>query len=267
MFPVLFRFPDSWPLIGTHGIHSYGVMVALGFLFGMRFVKRESERVHLDSEKMLDLFFWIMVWSIVGARTLYIINSANHFWSDPLMLFRIWEGGLVFQGGVIASIITAWVFLKRHKIPFFKVSDVFAPALALGHALGRIGCFFAGCCFGRECALPFPISTTFPFNPDSVAPAGIALYSTQLMESAGEFFIFAILFWYRKRKPFDGAVFLSYIIGYSLLRSLVETLRGDSIRGFVIDPYLSVAQFISLLAIIIALFLWSHLQGKTQSRK
>lgn len=263
MYPVLFRFPEFIPLLGGKGLHTYGLMVALGFLFGMIYIKRECRRVALNEDQAMDLFFYVAIAGLVGSRIFYIINSVDNFWSDPLVFFRVWEGGLVFQGGVILSVIVAFYYMKKNRMPFFKYTDVFTPALSLGHAMGRLGCFFAGCCYGKQCDLDNPLALVFPTIPDGVAPPGIPLYPTQLMESFGEFAIFGLLLLFRGRKPFDGAVFLSYLIAYSLLRSTVELFRGDVIRGFVIEPYLSNGQFISLIAIVVSLFLWVYLRKKS----
>jgi phosphatidylglycerol:prolipoprotein diacylglycerol transferase len=263
MHPILFTLPDFIPFLGGRAIHVYGVMIALGFLFGLAFVKRESRRVGLPEQEVMDLFFYLILSGIVGSRILYFINSAN-LWNDPLAFFRIWEGGLVFQGGVIACILVTIWFCRKHQLSFFKVADTFVPALALGHAMGRIGCFFAGCCFGRECDIHFPLAVMFPNIPNGIAPPGIPLYPVQLFESFGEFVLFAILLTYRRRKRFDGEVFLLYIILYAILRSVVETFRGDTIRGFVIEPYLSSGQFISLISLIVAIFLWFILKKRSQ---
>lgn len=267
MHPIFFRFPQFIPLIGGRAIHGYGVMIALGFLLGMIYAKRESKRVGLDPERVLDLFFWTMVAGLVGSRLLYIVNSVDHFWTDPLVVFRVWEGGLVFQGGLLGGLPVAWWYVRKHDLPFTKVTDIFTPPLALGHALGRIGCFLAGCCYGLQCAIGFPLAVVFPENPDTVAPTGIPLYPTQLAESFGEFVLFAFLLWYRKRKPFDGAVLLVYLAVYSVLRSVIEVYRGDKIRGFIIEPYLSVAQFISLLTIIAVWFVWIALKKKSRGNQ
>lgn len=266
MFPIFFRFPEFLPLIGGKAIHGYGVMIALGFLLGMIYVKREAARVGLNHDAIMDLFFWVMVSGLAGSRLLYVFNSVENFWQDPLVILRVWEGGLVFQGGLIGALPVAYWFVRRYKLPFFKTADVFTPPLALGHALGRIGCFLAGCCYGRQCDPHFPLRMIFPANPDTVAPAGIPLYPTQLAEAVGELLIFGFLFWYRKRKPFDGAVFVIYITVYSVLRSAVEVFRGDTIRGYVIEPYLSIAQFISLLTIIAGSFLWTYLKKHQQTK-
>ena len=267
MLPVLFRIPDFIPLLGGKALHTYGLMVALGFFFGLMFVKRETKRVGLNENQMLDLFFYLAIAGLVGSRVLYIINSTDNFWSDPLVFFRVWEGGLVFQGGVIASLFVSIYYMKKHRLPFYKCADVYSPALSLGHALGRLGCFFAGCCYGEQCDINNPLAIVFPLNSDTIAPPGIPLYPTQLMESFGEFAIFGFLLFYRRRKPFDGAVFLMYLMTYSVLRSVVEVFRGDKIRGFVIEPYLSNGQFISLIAIVGSLFLWTYLKKKNGTVK
>lgn len=266
MHPILFTFPESLPLIGGKALHVYGIMVALGFLMGLLWIKRESRREGLNEETVSDLFFYVLIAGLIGSRLLYFINSSDHFWGDPLSFFRIWEGGLVFQGGVIASVLTTIWYCRRHHLSFFQIADVFSPALALGHAFGRIGCFFAGCCYGRQCDPHFALAMIFPDRPDAIAPPGIPLYPTQLIESLGEFLILAILMTYRRKKSFTGAVFLLYIILYAILRSSVEVLRGDTIRGYVIEPYLSVAQFISGLTLLTALVLWQYLKNSSRQK-
>lgn len=265
MFPVLFQFPDFLPLLGGKSLHTYGLMVALGFLFGMIYVRRESRRVGLNEDQVMDLFFYLAVAGLVGSRILYVMVSVDDFWSDPMVFFRVWEGGLVFQGGVIGSLLVAVFYIRKHKLPFYLCADTFVPALSLGHALGRLGCFFAGCCYGKQCGLYDAFCLVFPHNPDTVAPPGIPLMPTQLMESFGEFMLFGFLIFYRWRKPFDGAVFLMYLMTYSVLRSIVEVFRGDTVRGFVIEPYLSNGQFISLIAFLASLFLWVYLKNTNKS--
>jgi len=147
---------------------------------------------------------------------LYVLTSERErLFQDPFFLFKIWEGGLVFYGGLIASVLVAIWFLKKYRISFWKYADFFAPALALGHAIGRQGCFLAGCCYGRPLLVSAWFSVTFPTNINSLAPAGIPLYSTQLMESLGEFLIFLGLAWGLRRKKFDGQIFILYLMIYA----------------------------------------------------
>lgn len=283
MHPILFRLPEWIPYLGGAGLHIYGLMIALGFLIGMRYVKHEAKRVGLDVERILDLFFWVMVAGLAGSRLMYFLTEpSGQIWSNPLVFFKVWQGGLVFQGGIVGAFPVVLYYVKRHKMPFFKVADVFIPPLSLGHGLGRIGCFFAGCCWGGQCPTDFPLALVFPYNGDVTTglPFEVPLYPTQLGEALGEFLIFGFLLYYRKRKSFDGAVLLIYLMIYSSLRTLIEFFRGDAQRGYVLkprvpglaglenwfqDPYISVGQFMSLMMIVVAAFTWVYLKNKKKT--
>lgn len=286
MHPILFRLPGFIPYIGGAGLHVYGLMIALGFLIGMFYVKHESQRVGLDTDRVLDLFFWTMVAGLAGSRLMYFITEPSHqVFSNPLVFFKVWEGGLVFQGGIIGAAPVALWYTRRHKIPFFKMADTFSPPLSLGHALGRIGCFFAGCCWGAQCPIDFPLRLVFAQNPDvgTGVPFGVPLYPTQLAESFGEFCIFTFLILYRKKKPFDGSLFVIYLTVYSVLRMVIELYRGDAVRGYIIsplngqqtpgfsgflqNPYLSTGQFFGLGMIVVALFMWVYLKKQHNASK
>lgn len=253
MHPVLFTIP----LFGGIPIATYGVLVATAFLVGMLWVKYEARRVGADPEKALDLVFYIIIAAIVGSRVLHVIVADfDRFLANPLILFKFWEGGLVFYGGFLASQAVGFWFLWKHHLPPLVYYDIFTPALSLGHAIGRIGCFFAGCCHGRPTPGHPWYAVVFPDVARSSAPSGIPLYPTQLMESAGEFSIFLLLLLVRSRKKFDGQIFASYLMAYAVLRSTIEYFRGDVERGFVIDPWLSTSQFISMVIFLVGLSLF-----------
>ncbi|MFA4874286.1 MAG: prolipoprotein diacylglyceryl transferase [bacterium] len=244
MYPVLFKIP----LFGGITIYSYGVMVALGFIAGMAWVVRESKRMGQDPGRAMDLVFYIILSAIIGSRVLNVaVSERERFLSDPLMIFKIWEGGLVFYGGLIAAIAVSLWYVRRHRMNFLIICDIFAPAIALGHAIGRIGCFLAGCCYGRALDACTWYGLTFPLDRHSFAPGGVCLYPTQLMESAGEFINFGILVLLRRRKRFDGQIIATYLMIYAVLRAVVEFFRGDVERGFVVEPWLSTSQFISII--------------------
>ncbi|MCP5463972.1 MAG: prolipoprotein diacylglyceryl transferase [Deltaproteobacteria bacterium] len=263
MHPILFTFPDWLPLVGGRSLHFYGFFIATGVLLGILWVRREAKRLDIDVQKIMDLYLNVFIAGLVGSRILYIIHSVPNFWDDPLVLFRVWEGGLVFQGGVIGAVLVMIWLVRRYQLKFFQIADVFVPALSLGHAFGRLGCFMAGCCHGKQCDPDFLFAVRFPALPESIAPPHIPLYPTQLFEAGGEFLIFAFLIYFRKHKKFDGAVFLLYLILYSILRSILEVYRGDMIRGFVIEPYVSNAQFLSILSIILAIGFWISLKRRS----
>lgn len=257
MFPILFKIPDWFPLLGGRALHIYGLMTAIGFMSGLCWVRYEAKRVDLHPEKLMDLFFAIVLASVIGARLLFVFVSVKEWWADPLVFFRVWEGGLVFYGGLIGAVLTSVWYINRHRLPFFRVADVFAPGIALGHAFGRIGCFAAGCCYGRPSPLHSFFGVIFPETEYSIAPSGIPLYVTQLMESFGLFFIFIFLFFFRKLKKFNGEVFLLYLILYPFLRIVMETFRGDKIRGVFFGGTVSISQLISLVWIVAALIIWT----------
>jgi phosphatidylglycerol:prolipoprotein diacylglycerol transferase len=245
------------------GLHSYGLAIAVGFTLGVVVAARQARRVGLDGAAFVDLLFWILVWGIAGSRLAFVLLHAGHYFRlcasgrDCLAALKLWEGGLVFHGGALAATAAVLLFCRRRRWRFAQVADVLAPALALGHAAGRVGCYLAGCCYGK----PWAAGVSFP--PGSVASDELApglptppLHPVQLYEAAGELAIFAVLLLLRRRARCDGAVALTYALLYGLLRFAVELFRGDAGRGFV-APWLSVAQLVSVaLALTAAALLW-----------
>ncbi|MBF0203139.1 MAG: prolipoprotein diacylglyceryl transferase [Desulfamplus sp.] len=235
MHPVLFKF-------GSITLYTYGLFVALGFLAAVTFASQRAKRYGIVQDEMADLFFLILITSIIGARLLYVILNFNEFSSDPFSVFKIWNGGLVFYGGFIVALLSAFIFVKKKKLPLGKTADIIAPAIALGHAIGRIGCFFAGCCYGQQCDLPWAV--TFE-DPASLAPLHVALHPTQLYEVVANFTLFFILLSVDKKKKIDGIIFWFYIFFYGLLRAFIETFRGDPRGDFILNS-LSVSQGIGI---------------------
>ena len=182
MFPVLLK-------IGPISIFTYGSFIAVGFLAGIFLAIKEAKRLGEDHEKIMDLCFYILVAAILGSRLFYVATSPEMFLRNPVEILKIWNGGLVFYGGFIAALVTGVIFLKVKNIPVWKTADIMAASVALAHFFGRIGCFFAGCCYGKHCDLPWAVT----FNhPDSLAPTGIPLHPTQLYEALGNLAIFHV---------------------------------------------------------------------------
>ncbi|MCD4675170.1 MAG: prolipoprotein diacylglyceryl transferase, partial [Desulfobacula sp.] len=196
-----------------------------------------------------DIFFVILVSAIIGARLLYVLINFGSFKNSLVDIFKIWNGGLVFFGGFLAAVAAMAVYLKMRNLNFWKITDIISPGVALGHAMGRIGCFFAGCCYGKECALPFAIKFT---NPETLAPIGVYLHPTQIYSVFSNLILFFILLWLQKRKKFNGMIFLSHIMLYSLFRSIIEFFRGD-FRGDFFYEFISLSQGIGVLISMIAL--------------
>lgn len=242
MYPILLE-------IGSLKLYSYGLFLALGFITAIWFTKRNARFYGISHQTVSDLFFTILVAAIFGARLLYVVINWGDFKENFTDVFKIWNGGLVFFGGFIAASLAAVVFCRIKKLEIWKTADVLAPGLALGHSLGRFGCLFAGCCFGRTCDLPIALTFT---NPASLAPLHTALHPTQLYMVGTNFVLFLILLAIQKRKRFTGMVFLSYVMLYSLFRAIVEYFRGD-FRGDFIFEFISLSQGIGLLVSCVAL--------------
>jgi phosphatidylglycerol:prolipoprotein diacylglycerol transferase len=213
------------------------------------FSKRNAKFYNTTDQVISDLFLVILLSAIVGARGLYVLINFETFSNNPLEIFKIWNGGLVFFGGFIAAVGACLILLKLKKLPIAKTADIIAPGIALGHSIGRLGCLFAGCCYGRECDLPFAIKFT---NPDGLAPLNVYLHPTQIYMVISNFLLFLILMGLQKRKKFHGMVFLVYIMLYSAFRSGIEFFRGD-FRGDFFFESLSMSQGIGLVVSFIAL--------------
>ena len=252
MCPIFIR-------IGPLTIHTYGVLVATGFLVGIILAVRQAKRQGIPSERIIDLGFYLLLAAIIGSRLFFVALNASHYLKHPLDILKIWEGGLVFYGGLLLALPTAFWYMHRYRLDTWTVADIFAPSIAIGHAIGRLGCLSAGCCYGR------PVegllwAVTFR-HPESLARIGIPLHPVQLYESIGELAIFLILIMLRKRGPFRGRLFWTYIMLYSVLRFAVEFFRGDEARGFIL-PGISVAQAISVLMIVSAFVAMKRLSRK-----
>ncbi|GBE05698.1 MAG TPA: prolipoprotein diacylglyceryl transferase [Nitrospirae bacterium] len=254
MYPILIK-------IGPLTIHTYGVFIALGFIAGIALAlhlgKKEGA---VSQDSILDIGFYTLLAAIAGSRLLYVIVEFRYFIKHPLDVFKIWEGGLVFLGGFLLVITVLLFYFKKHSLPAWKTFDLFTPSLALGHAIGRLGCFSAGCCYGKPSDLPWSVTFT---DPDSMALLNTPLHPTQLYESFAELSIFAILMLLRRRKSFDGQILWTYVLLYSIARFIIEFFRGDINRGFIYHNF-SVAQGLSVALFISAvIFIASHRKKKT----
>lgn len=230
MYPELFS-------IGKITIYTYGVLVALGFFIGMQYVVKYSKDI-VSKQQVYDFLFYVILIGIIGARLFFVLLDISYYKSNPLEIFQVWKGGLVYYGGFFAVLIFAFLYCKYKKINIVKLMDVFAPALALGHAFGRIGCFFSGCCYGKNTDCFLAVSQKHP---------------TQLYEAFGNLIIFFILHNLLKKSHKDGYIFVLYIVMYSVLRFAVEFFRGDDRGVFIFG--LSPAQNISIIVFVVAIVL------------
>ena len=220
-------------------IPMYGVMSALGMLAAFVLLGFTRKHTRFSEDQALSAALWAIIMGFLGAKVLYWIVEIDQIIADPSYLLHTLREGFVFYGALIGGLGGVAIYSLRKKLPFFSLTDYFIPGLVIGHAFGRIGCFFAGCCYGMECETP--ISVVFPAG--GAAPAGIPLLPTQLMESAFLFLLCAFLVWrLTKKKPF-GTVSGWYMVLYGVWRFVIEFFRSDE-RGAV--GALSTSQFISL---------------------
>jgi phosphatidylglycerol:prolipoprotein diacylglycerol transferase len=257
MHPILFEIPKidfgNW-VLGPIPIRMYGLMIGVGFLISMYLASRQARKEGLDPDRILDMGVYLLLAAIVGSRILYVLTTLQEFTGHPLDAFAIWKGGLVFYGGLLAAVPVGIWYVRRHKLPVWKTADIMAPYIALGHGFGRLGCFFAGCCFGAPCSGPFCITFS---DPHSLAPLGVPLVPTQQLESGGEFLIFGLLLLVRRSKKYDGQVFWFYPLFYAILRFIIEFYRGDAVRGLYFGGIISTSQIIAIGMVALSIvMLW-----------
>jgi phosphatidylglycerol---prolipoprotein diacylglyceryl transferase len=212
-------------------------------------LRRKALAEGLPEQKVLDLCLYILASAILGAKLLLVAVEWRRYLANPRDLVEVLRSGGVFYGGLIAATAIGVWYMKKNHLPAWRIADMGAPSIALGEAIGRWGCFAAGCCYGRPTDGPFGVTFTDPFANEAVGtPLGVPLHPTQIYLSLNAFLIFLILQWAYRRKTYDGEVFWLYVLLYAITRGILEIWRGDLVRGFVIPGVLSTSQFIGLLA-------------------
>jgi phosphatidylglycerol:prolipoprotein diacylglycerol transferase len=256
VFPILARF-GPFALFGHQfgpfTLHTYGMLVALGFLAALAVVMRGARREGLPAEPVLDVAFAAVLAAIVGSRLLYVLFNLREYLADPLRIFKVWEGGLVFHGGLLLAIPVCLYLVRRANLPAWATADVFAPAIAVGQAIGRIGCFAAGCCYGAPWDPPFCVTFT---HPEALAPRNVPLFPSQLFAFLSGAVIFGILVAYRPRRRAPGQVFWLYLILASLARVAEDAFRGAEAK-LALLPWLSATQAIALALALVACVLFA----------
>jgi phosphatidylglycerol:prolipoprotein diacylglycerol transferase len=245
MHPILFE-------IGGFPVYTYGVLLAAAYLLGLQFALVRARARGLDGNRVMDLGIWIIISALIGAKLLLLIVDFGTFRQNPRELVTLMRSGGVFYGGLIAAVVVAIWYLRRHRLPVWSVTDAFAPGIALGHVIGRMGCFFAGCCFGRATDVPWAVTFTNQYAAENVGtPLNVPIHPTQLYEAGAEFLILLVLlFMERKGRTFPGRTFWGYLLLYGITRFIIEFYRGDA-RGMVGD--LSTSQFVSVILVPLSL--------------
>jgi phosphatidylglycerol:prolipoprotein diacylglycerol transferase len=269
-------------------IHTYGLMIATGFLAAIYLAQTEARRQGQDAERLGDLAFWVLVSSLIGSRVFFIIvNWKDYFLPNTWLVkskllasfglsqiprvLAITEGGLVFYGGFIFAALTSYFYMRRHKMDFWRHADTAIPGVAIGHFFGRLGCFAAGCCWGDVAHRDLPWLAKFPpeslayqtfserpnaaelLTPDKLTT--VAVHPTQLYESFGELLLFfALVYLIRPNKKFHGQALASWLMMYAILRTTVELFRGDLERGVYLG--LGFGQWVSIAIFTTGVAVW-----------
>jgi len=252
MHPILFT-------AGPFTVYTYGVLVAAGFVAGLWCAHRQAPRAGISPRKIWNLGVYGIVVALAVSKLWLIFSDLNYYVAHPRTIFSLAtiQSGGVFYGGVIGGL--AWVFLYTHfqKMPFLGVLDVSAAGVALGHGIGRIGCFAAGCCYGKPTSLPWGVTFTSPIAARlSGTPLHVALHPTELYGSAAEFLNFLLLIWLWKRQRFSGQLIGAYFILYGFERGTIEFFRGDPGRTLMFHGAVSLMQFVSVGLILTGASLW-----------
>jgi phosphatidylglycerol---prolipoprotein diacylglyceryl transferase len=259
MHPILFQ-------AGSLTIYTYGVLAALGFLLGLWYAYHRASRVGLDPNRVWNLGIYGILVALAASKVWLILSDWDYFSANPRQIFSIatFQSAGVFYGGILGGLL--WVVLYTHfqKMSFLAVLDLAAAPVALGHAIGRLGCFAAGCCYGRPTRLPWGITFTNPVaGKISGTPLDVSLHPTQLYESAAEFLNFAILVWLGAKRRLTGQIVGAYFMLYGIERGTIEFFRGDPGRTLMFHDRVSLMQIVSASLVVTGAFLWLRGHGAT----
>jgi phosphatidylglycerol:prolipoprotein diacylglycerol transferase len=252
--------------LGSLPIRWYGVMMALAFVAGLWTATRRARLANVSGDIIADVTLWLMLGSIAGARFVHVTTYWTDYANEPFSeVFMIQHGGLVFYGGLIGATVAGFVYLAWKKLPVWKIADILAPSIALGSVFGRIGCLLNGCCYGYACNLPWAITfppghETHPFDQPAVP-----VHPTEIYDGLLNLVLYVFLAWLFRRKKFDGQIFATYLIVYSVFRSIAESFRGDYPTDHV-HAGLTSAQLVSAPILIVGLVLFFWRKKNSQAK-
>jgi phosphatidylglycerol:prolipoprotein diacylglycerol transferase len=243
VYPVLVE-------LGSYPLRAYGVFVALAILTGIWFAAREARRKGLDPALVTDAAWPIVLVALVGARLYYVLfNEPAAYLARPLEILAVWHGGLSVHGALLGGLLAAVWYIRRHRLAFWRFADVVAPGLILGQTVGQIACLLNGDTYGKPTTLPWAIVFT---DPRAMAPVGVPLHPIQIYEGVAYLAVFLVVHWASRHATRDGAVLLTYALGYGIARFIVEFFRGDPpVAAGVVVP-----QAVSALLVVAAAAVW-----------
>ncbi|MBW1999447.1 MAG: prolipoprotein diacylglyceryl transferase [Deltaproteobacteria bacterium] len=229
-------------------IHSYGFFAVSGIVVGIYLAVKTGRAHGVPAPGIVETGLFMAILGVAGARLAYVVVNMSFFLSHPAEIFKVWKGGLIFSGGILLVVPALVFYLKHHQLPFWKTADLWAPSLAIGEGIGRIGCFMAGCCYGKPTEAMWGVVFS---NPDSLAPLNVPLHPTQIYSFLADLLIFGVLMVLHGKKHYEGQVFLWYLILHSISGLYIERFRGD-FRTTIPGTEMTVTQLLALLILIAA---------------
>jgi phosphatidylglycerol:prolipoprotein diacylglycerol transferase len=254
---------------GKFALPSYGVLVAIGMICGLIVNVNLAKREGLSEDFAWNLGLVSIFSGIVGSKILYAIVEPGYSLLHPASLLTkdFMQAGGIWYGGMIAAVAGGLAYVRLKRMPLLDTLDAFVPGIALGHGIGRLGCFAAGCCYGRETTVPWAVTFTDPLAKQLVGtPLNIPLHPTQLYEFVTELALFSLLLWVWKHKQFSGQVFGTYTFLYGIARFSLEFYRDDPGRGSVFGGAMSLTQLISICMVVLGGIMWLHRPAAAHAR-
>ncbi len=269
MHPILFRFDTPEFLQGLFPsaitIYTYGALIALGAVVAGIYTGRQAKKeIGLPYYETNNMVVIILVAAFVGGKLFFYFENPQFYFGNPVNMIKSPGKGFVFYGSLIFSLVSIIIFFKIKKIPMLKMLDIIAITTCIVHFFGRLGCFNAGCCYGHMHDGLFSVVFTDPVC--MAKPLNTPLHPTQLYSAGAILIIMVLLFYMKSIKTFHGQIILMYIMLYSFARAIIEIFRGDLVRGFIIDSYLSHSQFIALILFVIAVYFYLKLRKNKINR-
>jgi phosphatidylglycerol:prolipoprotein diacylglycerol transferase len=238
--------------LGPLTIHTYGLLLAAAFIAGIWITSRNARKEGVNPDSIWNMGLVVIFAALVGSKLLLLISDYSYYSQNPREIFSLatLRSTGVYYGGLLLALGSAIWYLLRKHLPTRAIADAAAPGIALGQAIGRLGCLSAGCCYGKPTHMPWGITFTNPYAYDNVGvPLNIPLHPTQIYESVGTFCLFLFLLWRLNKKHLPGQIILEYLGIYAILRFVIEFYRNDE-RGSVFYGLLSTSQFIAILTFI-----------------
>jgi phosphatidylglycerol:prolipoprotein diacylglycerol transferase len=264
--PRLFTIPEFTlfgAIRGPWALHTYGVLLAVAFLAGLWVASRQARKAGLDAARITDMAVYVLIGGLLGAKLMLLAVDWQYYVRNPREILSILQSGGVFYGGLLGALPVAWWYARRHSLPGWRTADALAPGVALGQAIGRLGCFSAGCCYGRPTSVRWGVTFHDAYASRAVGtPLEVPLHPTQLYESGCVLLLFLFLLWFAGRKRFQGQVTLIYLFAYAVIRFVIEFYRGDLARGSVLGGRFSTSQFIAVLVVVAVALAYPVLQRR-----